>query len=93
MAGKLTNWQKKITNIRNTLKIYQNWDFWFENIPSGNPSPKTHFLLHCIYVLVTGWPVWATFLTLGQCFLWPVFLINQVYLTFGATFCGFVVKH
>jgi hypothetical protein len=25
--------------------IYPNWDFWFENIPSGNPdsgSPKLH---------------------------------------------------
>jgi hypothetical protein len=20
-------------------KIYPNWDFWFENIPSGNPGP------------------------------------------------------
>jgi hypothetical protein len=21
-------------------KIYQNWDFWFENKPSGNPARK-----------------------------------------------------
>jgi hypothetical protein len=29
----------KFTNICHckTLKIYPNWDFWFENIPSGNP--------------------------------------------------------
>jgi hypothetical protein len=24
------------TNLRPS-KIYRNWDFWFENIPSGNP--------------------------------------------------------
>jgi hypothetical protein len=30
----------KYTNIfnRQALKIYPNWDFWFENIPSGNPG-------------------------------------------------------
>jgi hypothetical protein len=22
-------------------KIYPNFDFWFENIPSGNPAPMT----------------------------------------------------
>jgi hypothetical protein len=22
------------------LKEYPSWDFWFENIPSGNPGPK-----------------------------------------------------
>jgi hypothetical protein len=21
-------------------KIYPNWDFWFENLPSGNPGPE-----------------------------------------------------
>jgi hypothetical protein len=20
-------------------KMYQNWDFWYENVPSGNPVP------------------------------------------------------
>jgi hypothetical protein len=23
--------------MRDTTKIYPNWDFWFENTPSGNP--------------------------------------------------------
>jgi hypothetical protein len=23
-------------------KIYPQWDFWFENIPSGNPTPPLH---------------------------------------------------
>jgi hypothetical protein len=23
--------------IANSSRIYPNWDFWFENIPSGNP--------------------------------------------------------
>jgi hypothetical protein len=27
----------KCTNIARPSKIYQNLDFWFENIPSGNP--------------------------------------------------------
>jgi hypothetical protein len=25
--------------IARPSKIYPNWDFWFENIPSGNPAP------------------------------------------------------
>jgi hypothetical protein len=24
--------------IAKHCKIYKNWDFWFENIPSGNPG-------------------------------------------------------
>jgi hypothetical protein len=24
-------------------KIYPNWDFWFENIPSGNPGAEENF--------------------------------------------------
>jgi hypothetical protein len=27
-----------ITFDFNALKILPNWDFWFENIPSGNPG-------------------------------------------------------
>jgi hypothetical protein len=30
----------KITSsIAKPDKIYPNWDFWFENIPSGNTAP------------------------------------------------------
>jgi hypothetical protein len=25
-------------SISRPSKIYPNWDFWFENIPSGNPA-------------------------------------------------------
>jgi hypothetical protein len=25
-------------NFQNVSKIYPNWDFWFENEPSGNPG-------------------------------------------------------
>jgi hypothetical protein len=25
-------------SIPRPFKIYQNWDFWFDNIPSGNPA-------------------------------------------------------
>jgi hypothetical protein len=24
--------------LQNTQKFTQNWNFWFENIPSGNPA-------------------------------------------------------
>jgi hypothetical protein len=27
-------------SILRPSKIYQNWDFWFENKPSGNPALK-----------------------------------------------------
>jgi hypothetical protein len=41
MAVQYTKWPWNIgTNIFHckTLKIYPNWHFWFENIPSGNPG-------------------------------------------------------
>jgi hypothetical protein len=40
MAGKLTKWPQNmpITSIARPSKIYPNWDFWFENMPSGNPA-------------------------------------------------------
>jgi hypothetical protein len=30
--------------IRRPSKIYPIWDFWFENIPSGNTAPEASFL-------------------------------------------------
>jgi hypothetical protein len=36
--SKLPNNIKRFSNIRPS-KIYPNWDFWFENKPSGNPAP------------------------------------------------------
>jgi hypothetical protein len=50
MAIKRTQWQQNRPNGHNLqtsfiarhLKIYPNWDFWFENIPSGNPGS------HCL---------------------------------------------
>jgi hypothetical protein len=26
-------------------KIYPNWDFWFENVPSGNPASRKEFFM------------------------------------------------
>jgi hypothetical protein len=39
MAGKLTGWPQTIptSSIVRPSQIYPNWDFWIENIPSGNP--------------------------------------------------------
>jgi hypothetical protein len=52
MTTKYTKWPKNISNghkidqmvlklpifsIARPFKIYPNWDFWFENKPSGNP--------------------------------------------------------
>jgi hypothetical protein len=40
MDGKLTKWPLNIptSSIARPSKIYPNWSFWFENIPSGNPE-------------------------------------------------------
>jgi hypothetical protein len=40
MAGKLTEWSLNLptTYIARPYKVYPNWYFWFENIPSGNPG-------------------------------------------------------
>jgi hypothetical protein len=40
---KAVNYSKWLLNIQTFLilrpsKIYPNWDFWFENKPSGNPG-------------------------------------------------------
>jgi hypothetical protein len=32
-------------SIWRPTKFYQNWNFWFENEPSGNPADRPHFLL------------------------------------------------
>jgi hypothetical protein len=31
----------KYTNIFNCYIIYLNGDFWYENMPSGNPAPNS----------------------------------------------------
>jgi hypothetical protein len=43
MAGKLIKWpQNRLTfSIARPSKICPNWDFWFENMPSGNPGLDT----------------------------------------------------
>jgi hypothetical protein len=40
MVGKLTKLPQNIptSSIVRPSKIYPNWNFWFENIPSGNPA-------------------------------------------------------
>jgi hypothetical protein len=35
-----------ISTIARTSKIYQNWDFWFENIPSGNTAQQFFLNYH-----------------------------------------------
>jgi hypothetical protein len=41
-----SKWPKNKPNfsIPRPSKIYPNWDFWFENIPSGNPVLHKYFL-------------------------------------------------
>jgi hypothetical protein len=56
MTTKYTKWPKDISNgrkidqlvknipifsIARLSKIYPNWEFWFENKPSGNPDTHT----------------------------------------------------
>jgi hypothetical protein len=40
MAGGATKWayNTPTSSIAKPSKIYSNWDFGFENIPSGNPA-------------------------------------------------------
>jgi hypothetical protein len=40
MVIKCSKWQLNISTVLNVRpsKIYPNWDFWFENKPSGNPA-------------------------------------------------------
>jgi hypothetical protein len=38
MYVKWTKFSIKINNIARPSQIYPNWDFGFENIPSGNPA-------------------------------------------------------
>jgi hypothetical protein len=40
MTVKYSKWPKNISafSILRPSKIYPNWDFWFENKPSGNPG-------------------------------------------------------
>jgi hypothetical protein len=40
LAIKLTKWSLNMlaSSTERPFKIYPNWDFWFENIPSGNPD-------------------------------------------------------
>jgi hypothetical protein len=44
MAGKCSKWLKNIPTISvpKPLKIYPNWNFWFENKSSGNPASDLH---------------------------------------------------
>jgi hypothetical protein len=40
MTTKYTKWPLNIPTFAfpRFSKIYPNWDFWYENIPSGNPE-------------------------------------------------------
>jgi hypothetical protein len=42
MAVKCSKWPKNIptSSFTKPFKIYPNWDFWFENKPSGNPGAR-----------------------------------------------------
>jgi hypothetical protein len=44
---KITNWPQNMptSSITGPSKIYPNWDFWYENIPSGNPARHTYVFL------------------------------------------------
>jgi hypothetical protein len=43
LAGKYTEWPLNIptSSVARPSKIYPNWHFWFENIPSGNPESQS----------------------------------------------------
>jgi hypothetical protein len=43
---KCSQWPSNISTFSHPRpsKIYPNWDFWFENKPSGNPGPRLHLV-------------------------------------------------
>jgi hypothetical protein len=43
-AVKYSKWpyNKSTFSISRPSKKYPNWDFWFENIPPGNPAPPDY---------------------------------------------------
>jgi hypothetical protein len=47
MENKIDQLAIKYTNLFHckTLKIYPNWDFGFENMPSGNPAKQIESFL------------------------------------------------
>jgi hypothetical protein len=45
--------KKPTSSIATPSKIYPNWDFWFENIPSGNTVPFPLYKAHSLQEVVT----------------------------------------
>jgi hypothetical protein len=45
MVMKYSEWPQNIPtlSVPKPSKIFQNWDFWFENVPSGNPGGISTF--------------------------------------------------
>jgi hypothetical protein len=41
----------KIIHSKAPQNIYKNWDFWYKNIPSGNPDPNVYVNLICLFFL------------------------------------------
>jgi hypothetical protein len=49
------------SNLR-PRKFFQNWDFWFENKPSGNPCPNEKMIPnnHKMYQMITRYTKWLS---------------------------------
>jgi hypothetical protein len=52
MAGKLTKWTTP--SIVRHSKIYPNWDFWFENLPSGNHVDISSNFISALLLSMSG---------------------------------------
>jgi hypothetical protein len=50
--------KKKTSLIARHSQIYPNWDFWFENIPSGNSATYTYVCM-CVYIFSRLWACWV----------------------------------
>jgi hypothetical protein len=61
MAGKFTQWPKHIPTS-SICKTFQNlpklFFVWFENIPSGNPVPKSFFFMREVFQFRYGGTSW-----------------------------------
>jgi hypothetical protein len=50
LAAKRPNVHKVIPTLQDPPKIYPNWDFWFENIPSGDPAKYSIAAITITYI-------------------------------------------
>jgi hypothetical protein len=62
-------WNMPTSSTSRPSRMYPNLDFWFENIPSGNPAS---FRLHTPNPKRAGWSDRTNFRLLVNCLIWVI---------------------